>query len=141
MFTGVQSGMPGFVHGGWIAQFFDEIMGRANLFTGGVFVTARLTVKYRRPTPVGVEVMARATRQHVDGRRVEVHATISVDGTVTAESDALFVSLTDDDFGRFAEDPTWLDWSARRYQPPAVDHDRASASGVVRRAASESEER
>jgi hypothetical protein len=117
MFSGVQSGMPGYVHGGWIAQFFDEIMGRANLLTGGVFVTARLDVHYRRPTPVGVEIVARARRRHVDGRRVRVTATLSVDGAVTAEADALFVSLTDANLDRYADDPDWSDWSGRRYRP------------------------
>jgi len=86
-------GPPGFVHGGWISLAFDEIMGMANAIEGHVALTARLTVKYRKPTPVHKEVVIEANTERVNGRRVTTVGTLSVDGVITAEAEGLFIKL------------------------------------------------
>ncbi len=49
-------GYPGVVHGGVIAAILDEVAGRAVMLRKdheAFMVTLRLTVRYRKPTPVG----------------------------------------------------------------------------------------
>ncbi|MGE5397614.1 MAG: PaaI family thioesterase [Chitinophagales bacterium] len=86
------NGYPGFVHGGIIAALLDETSGRAILLEGedNLFVTAKLEVTYRKPTPtdqpltvVGWIVKGNSTRAQVEGEiRLE-------DGTVTAQARAI----------------------------------------------------
>lgn len=87
-------GPPGFVHGGWIALAFDEVLGIANVAAGHAGMTGRLTVRYRRPTPLRREVRFEAAVQHVEGRRIVTRATLTVDGELTAECEGLFVQPT-----------------------------------------------
>jgi hypothetical protein len=87
-------GPPGFVHGGWIALAFDEVLGIANVAAGHAGMTGRLTVRYRRPTPLRREVRFEGAVQHVEGRRIVTKATLTVDGDVTAECEGLFVQPT-----------------------------------------------
>ncbi len=90
-FSNGHTGPPGTVHGGWVAFAFDEILGWANVQAGFPGMTGKLTIRYRKPTPVGVAVEFRVPRPRVEGKRVHVHGTLSVDGSVTAEADGLFV--------------------------------------------------
>ncbi|GDX30967.1 aromatic compound degradation protein PaaI [Actinomycetes bacterium] len=86
-------GPPGFVHGGWISLAFDEIMGMANAIGGHVALTARLTVKYREPTPLEQPVRIEAHTKKVEGRRITTIGTLSVGEKVTAEAEGLFIAL------------------------------------------------
>ena len=56
-------------------------------------MTGTLTVKFRKPTPIGVELEVVAKREKVDGRRTRMTATLSADGVVTAEAEGLFVTI------------------------------------------------
>jgi len=84
-------GPPGFVHGGWIACAFDEMLGIANIAAEHPGMTARLTVHYRRPTPLFRELRIRAWVDRVEGRRIMSRAVIWDGETVTAEADGIFV--------------------------------------------------
>src|SRR6185295_14288549 len=55
-FSNGHTGPPGTVHGGWIAFAFDEILGWANAQAGFPSMTGKLTIRYRRPTPIGALV-------------------------------------------------------------------------------------
>jgi acyl-coenzyme A thioesterase PaaI-like protein len=90
-FSNGQTGPPGAVHGGWVAFAFDEILGWANVHAGCPGMTGKLTIRYRRPTPVGVPVEFRVPRPRVEGRRVHVHATLTAGGALTADAEGLFV--------------------------------------------------
>ena len=111
--TGVHAGMPGFAHGGWISLFFDELLGRASMFADVPQMTGTLTVKFRKPTPIGVELKVVARREKVDGRRTRMTATLSADGVVTAEAEGLFVSLTREHVDRYFEDPEEIAFTRR----------------------------
>ncbi|HEY7137211.1 MAG TPA: PaaI family thioesterase [Acidimicrobiia bacterium] len=87
-------GPPGYVHGGWVALAFDEILGLANAVAGHPGMTGRLTVRYRRPTPLRRDVRFTGWVERVDGRRIVTRATLEADGTVTAEAEGLFVQPT-----------------------------------------------
>jgi acyl-coenzyme A thioesterase PaaI-like protein len=90
-FSNGHTGPPGTVHGGWIAFAFDEILGWANVQAGFPSMTGKLTIRYRKPTPIGAPVVFTVPTPRVDGKRVHVHGTLSVDGSVTAEAEGLFV--------------------------------------------------
>ena len=82
------NGYPGVAHGGIVAALLDETAGRTILMDGGfedLMVTAKLEVRYRRPTPTGVrlEVVGRLKRR--SAARAEADAELRLpDGTVTA---------------------------------------------------------
>src|SRR5262245_14935643 len=91
MFTAAHTGPPDNVHGGYVAGAFDEVLGWACAKSGNPAVTGKLTVRYRRPTPLNVPVEFRAPWPRVVGKRVHAEATLTADGEVTAEAEGLFV--------------------------------------------------
>ena len=93
VFHAAYEGPPGFVHGGWIALGFDEILGMANIASGHPGMTGRLGIRYRRPTPLHRPVLFEGWTDQVDGRRVVTRGTLTVDDSVTAEAEGLFVKL------------------------------------------------
>lgn len=79
----------GIVHGGIISTLLDEITARYLYSKGYNAVTARLEVRFRKPTPIGVELTA--TSKIISQRRniYEVEGIIKLpNGTVTAEAKA-----------------------------------------------------
>ena len=69
-------GPPGYVHGGFVAGIFDEVLGAAQAFSGRAGMTGRLTVHYRSPTPLDTELRMRADLDSVDGRKIFCSATL-----------------------------------------------------------------
>jgi acyl-coenzyme A thioesterase PaaI-like protein len=90
-FGAAYEGPPGFVHGGWVACAFDEILGIANIEAGQPGMTARLTVHYRRPTPLFRDLLIRGWVDRIEGRRIMSRAEVFDGETLTAEADGLFV--------------------------------------------------
>ena len=84
-------GPPGAVHGGVVALAFDELFGMCNVCNGRGAVTGRLSVRYRRPTPLDEELRLTGWQEYAEGRRVRVQGTIHVADTLTAEAEGLFV--------------------------------------------------
>jgi acyl-coenzyme A thioesterase PaaI-like protein len=90
-FSNAHTGPPRTVHGGWVAYAFDEILGWANVQAGFPSMTGKLTIRYRKPTPIGVPVEFRVPWPSIAGKVVHVRGTLTAGGTVTAEADGLFV--------------------------------------------------
>jgi acyl-coenzyme A thioesterase PaaI-like protein len=86
-------GPPGYVHGGWVALMFDEALGMANVAGGNPGMTARLTVRYRRPTPLRTPVRIEAWTQAREGRRITTVGTLHAGETLCAEAEGLFVQI------------------------------------------------
>jgi acyl-coenzyme A thioesterase PaaI-like protein len=103
-FGAAYEGPPGFVHGGWVACTFDEILGIANIAAGSPGMTGRLIVHYRRPTPLFREIRVRAWLDRIEGRRIMSRAEMYDGDTLTAEAEGLFVQprpeLAQEYFGR-----------------------------------------
>ena len=77
------------VHGGVVSALLDELTGLAIMATGRVGYTQTLTVTYRRPTPIGVELQLWA---HTVGQTGDVFLTsaeVRYDGKVTASAVAV----------------------------------------------------
>jgi acyl-coenzyme A thioesterase PaaI-like protein len=89
-------GAPGLVHGGLLAPFADEVMGFVPHGGNAVRLTAEMTLRYRRPTPVDTELVCRAHAGETTGRRFHVHAAITTaddETNVLAEADAVYVLM------------------------------------------------
>lgn len=79
----------GVVHGGIVTTMLDEAMGGYLYSSGEKAVTARLDVRYRKPTPVGEQLVITGWEESRRGSFVNMKATIALaDGTVTAEGTA-----------------------------------------------------
>ena len=90
-FGAVYEGPPSFVHGGWVACAFDEILGIANIEAGNPGMTGRLTIHYRKPTPLFRELRIRAWVDRVVGRRIMTRGEMWDGDTLTAEAEGIFV--------------------------------------------------
>jgi acyl-coenzyme A thioesterase PaaI-like protein len=86
-------GPPGYVHGGWVALTFDEILGMTNIASGHPGMTGTLKVRYLRPTPLHRPVELEGWTDRVEGRRIVAKGRMTVDGELTAEAEGLFVAI------------------------------------------------
>ncbi len=91
-------GYEGALHGGIVAALLDETMGWAIFHQGIWGVTAKLSVTYRRPVPVGEELLVAAEVVRDRGRAIEIHGTIAraAGGEVLAEADAMYMRMPDE---------------------------------------------
>jgi len=84
-------GAPGLVHGGVLASIFDEVLGMAAIARGQAGPTARLSVDYRKPTPLHADLRFEASVDRVQRRRAHVSGRCLADGELTAEAEAIYV--------------------------------------------------
>jgi len=89
----IYEGPPGYVHGGFIAMAFDELLGLTNVQLGRPGMTGTLTVKYRHPTPLYREVHLESWVERMEGRRAIVRGVLRDGDTLCAEAEGLFVAL------------------------------------------------
>lgn len=84
-------GPPGIVHGGFLALFFDCVLQQLNCDLGLAGKTSRLHLRYRRPTPLGVELRVTA-RRRVEGDRIHSEAELTRDGDVLCAAEMAAVA-------------------------------------------------
>jgi acyl-coenzyme A thioesterase PaaI-like protein len=101
-FGAAYEGPPGCVHGGYVAAAFDEILGLAQSLSGQVGMTANLTVRYRRPTPLHTDLRFEGRLEGVNGRKVTAAGVLLAGDEVTAEASGLFVTVTPERFAALA---------------------------------------
>jgi acyl-coenzyme A thioesterase PaaI-like protein len=87
----IHEGPPGALHGGWVASLLDQLLGMANAAAGVGGMTAELTIRYRKGTPLNVPLTISARTDSVDGRKVYASGEIVADGVVTAEATGVFI--------------------------------------------------
>jgi hypothetical protein len=108
-FPVVYEGPPGFVHGGFLAVFFDAIIQHHNCATGMSGKTRGLSVTYRRPTPLLTELrfdIARSPRE----RGIASTARLLLDDEVLCTGEVTTLASTPDKlagtrFGRRRKEP------------------------------------
>lgn len=96
-------GPPGCVHGAAIAAAFDQVLNVANLMSGSAGPTARLTIHYRRPTPLYRELRFEGWVDRREERKVHSRGHLLVDGKVTVEAEALYIVVDADQVMRLLE--------------------------------------
>jgi len=89
-------GPPGCVHGGVISAAFDQVLSLANVVQGAAGPTAKLELRFRRPTPLHVPVRYEGWQTRVAGRRLHVAGRLLVGDEITVEAEGIFVSLPRD---------------------------------------------
>jgi acyl-coenzyme A thioesterase PaaI-like protein len=84
---------PGIAHGGWTAAVMDEVCGHVPIRNGSFAVTGRLTITYKKPVPVGVEleIVARATKQAKGLWQVIGEMRMAGDAQLLSRGEGLFV--------------------------------------------------
>ncbi len=98
-FGAAYEGPPGCVHGGYIAAAFDEVLGSTQSLSGSPGMTGRLTIHYRKPTPLQVPLRFVGELERVDGRKIFTRGELWAGDVLCAEAEGLFISM---DFSRFA---------------------------------------
>jgi acyl-coenzyme A thioesterase PaaI-like protein len=103
-------GYEGIVHGGLITTVLDEVMGWAIYVRKLWAVTGTINVRFRKPVRVGDDLVARAWVETITGRKVDVRATLSRNGSneVLAEGSAIFIRVSEDQAA---------EWQGRYFEP------------------------
>jgi acyl-coenzyme A thioesterase PaaI-like protein len=110
--TEAHQAFPGMINGGIIGTLLDchgnwtaalAIMSSRDEEHPPCTVTARYTVKLRRPTPHGVPLQVTSQVDSVEGDRAEISMTLTADGEVCAYGDGLFVAVKEGH-------PAWHRW-------------------------------
>ncbi len=104
VFTEPYEGPPGHVHGGYVAAGFDEVLGMAQSLSGRPGLTGELSVTYRRPTPLFVELVFRGVVTEIVGRKIFTRGTLHHGDILCAESTGLFLSMKPEVMGRLFRD-------------------------------------
>jgi len=86
-------GPPGAVHGGYVACAFDEVLGLAQTIGGSPGMTGRLTIHYRRPTPLYTDLRFDAGIDRVEGRKTYTSGQLFAGDDLCAEADGVFISV------------------------------------------------
>lgn len=94
VFAPTYEGAPGCVHGAALAAAFDIILTAANVLADGAGPTVELTIRYRKPTLIGVESTFESWVTKKTDRRTYSEGRLVQDGVVTVEAVGEFVNLT-----------------------------------------------
>ena len=91
VFPAAFNGPPGCVHGGVLAELFDELLGVVGVVNGLGGFTGTLTVVYRSPTPLHSLLTFRSWIDRVDGRKIFSVAEIHCGERLCASANAIFI--------------------------------------------------
>lgn len=107
-----QEGGPDVAHGGWISAVMDELAGHTLTINSEFGVTGTLTVKFRRPVPVGWPLVGRARITGRERRKVFITATLELEesGALLAEAEAIMIQRS---ATHFQEHYEWLEGQHR----------------------------
>jgi acyl-coenzyme A thioesterase PaaI-like protein len=84
------------VHGAALAAAFDMILTAANVMSDAAGPTVELTIRYRRPTLIGVESLFEAQVTGTTDRRTHSRGVLLQGGKVTVEAVGEFVNIDRD---------------------------------------------
>jgi acyl-coenzyme A thioesterase PaaI-like protein len=93
VFTDAYEGAPGVVHGAVLAGAFDIILTAANVIADGAGPTVSLSIRYRKPTRIGVESVFEGWVTGLDERRTHSEGRLLQGGVVTVEAVGEFVNM------------------------------------------------
>lgn len=86
-------GAPGRSHGGVVAALIDETMGLVLAIHRQLAFTGQLDISYHAPTPVREEIVARASLDRHEGRKLHLVAHVHCGDVLVASATALFISV------------------------------------------------
>ncbi|MFB4306589.1 PaaI family thioesterase [Actinomadura sp. GTD37] len=85
-------GPPSCVHGGVSALLLDHTLGVANGWAGVSGMTAELTLRYHRTTPLFEPLTVTARQVSVDGRKIRTTGEIAANGETCVSAEGLFIA-------------------------------------------------
>jgi uncharacterized protein (TIGR00369 family) len=86
-------GYRGVAHGGIVMMLLDEAMAHATGMVGEKGVTASISVRFRKPVPLGVELTLHGRVTQTRARMLQLEGTLTdADGTVLATSEGAFIT-------------------------------------------------
>ena len=91
-------GGPGIVHGGLVAAALDEACSLLATWHSFPTVTARISVRFRRPVPINADLRARARVTSDRGRHIEIRSELVRADELLAEADGSFLHVPLDHF-------------------------------------------
>ncbi len=95
-FPDYTQGYNGIVHGGILATILDEMAVYAGVSLGKKFVTAELTVRFKKPVKTGVEYIGEGKVIQDRGRFIRTSSIIrDPDGSIFAEGTAKLMRVND----------------------------------------------
>lgn len=94
VFAPQYEGAPGCVHGAAIAAAFDIILTAANVVADAAGPTVELSIRYRKPTIVGVDTVFESWVTEVTDRRTYSTGRLLQDGVVKVEATGEFVNMS-----------------------------------------------
>jgi len=86
-------GPPDSLHGAWVASIYDQLLALVNVADDVGGPTASLTVHYRRPTPLHVELRFEAWTERVEERKVLARGRCFAGSELLSEAEGLFVRV------------------------------------------------
>jgi hypothetical protein len=84
-------GPPGCVHGGFVAHFFDQVLGQHNLWAQVPALTGSLAVRFRKGTPILRELSFDVRHERRGERKVITRGRLFAAGEVFSEAEGTFV--------------------------------------------------
>lgn len=78
-------------HGGIIALIYDDLIGIAAMVGAGGGMTARLTIDYRKPTPLFRPLDITAWFESAEGRKFIAKGEMRCEGELLSEAEGLFI--------------------------------------------------
>jgi uncharacterized protein (TIGR00369 family) len=95
----VYQGWPGITHGGIVAAILDEVMAKLVVRNGTdnrYMVTAKLEIKYRKPVPIGEEIVVSARKIVDKGKIVKASALLrNINQEILAEAESTFIQVNE----------------------------------------------
>jgi len=89
----LHQGSPGLAHGGLLTTAMDEVLGSLNWLLDEPAVTAHLECDFRRPVPVGTELVMRARIDGAAGRRIYMSGEALIGDRLAVSARAIFVQV------------------------------------------------
>lgn len=86
-------GPPTCVHGGVIAELFDEMLGTSTIVSEHPGMTGTLTVRYRNPTPLLTELTFEARCTGTERRKIFAWGGLYHQDVLVAEAEGIFISV------------------------------------------------
>lgn len=93
VFSPTYEGAPGCVHGAALAGCFDIMLTAANVLADAAGPTVELSIRYRKPTRIGVESVFETWVTRQTDRRVHSQGRLLQDGVVTVEAVGEFAHM------------------------------------------------
>ncbi len=90
-FGWMYEGASNIAHGGCVAAVFDEFLGNAQIISGKSGLTASLTTRYHKHTPLNQELLLEAKVKKIDGRKITMEGEMWANEVMIASCEALFI--------------------------------------------------